>query len=261
MPEIPDRKASSLGQDEILRLHGAIVDVLTRSPTAHRRTAKDLMLRAAKKEPGGLYVSVTEHYDLAVIQDWGELERTVRQCRRCGLRDGCSGVVFGDGQETARLVVCGEGPGADEDRLGRPFVGRAGQLLDKILEAGGFDRNRNAYILNVVKCRPPGNRIPTEEEREACGPNLEAQMRLIRPAIVLLLGATALQAVVDPAGRITRDRGRWVQKDGVWYMPTYHPAALLRNPNLKRDTWEDMKQVVRKYRELVDPDHACPHPV
>lgn len=200
-------------------------------------------------------------WDLASIQEWDELERVVKGCRRCGLRDGCSGVVFGDGHTQAKLVVCGEGPGADEDRLGRPFVGRAGQLLDRILEAGGFDRGRNAYILNVVKCRPPGNRIPTDEERVACRPNLEAQLRLLQPAIVVLLGATALQALLDPNGRITRDRGRWVLRDGVWYMPTYHPAALLRNPNLKRDTWEDMKQVVRKYRELVDAEHQCPHPV
>ncbi len=199
--------------------------------------------------------------DLMAIQDWAELERVVKECRRCGLRDGCSGVVFGDGSTAARFVVCGEGPGADEDRLGRPFVGRAGQLLDKILAAGGFDRQTNAYILNIVKCRPPGNRVPEDMERQACLPNLQAQLRLLQPAIVLLLGATALQTMVDPQGRITRDRGKWVQRDGIWYMPTYHPAALLRNPNLKRDTWEDIKQVVRKYRELVKPDHECPHPV
>lgn len=199
--------------------------------------------------------------DLMGVTDWAELERLVKGCRRCGLRDGCSGVVFGDGSVGAKLVVCGEGPGVDEDRLGRPFVGRAGQLLDQILAAGGFDRTGNAYILNVVKCRPPGNRIPADEERQACLPNLQAQLRLLQPSIVLLLGATALQTLIDPNGRITRDRGRWVDRDGVWYMPTYHPAALLRNPNLKRDTWEDMKQVVRKYRELVDPGHSCPHSV
>ncbi|OAT80241.1 uracil-DNA glycosylase [Desulfotomaculum copahuensis] len=187
------------------------------------------------------------------------LEEKVKTCRRCGLRAGCRGVVFGEGNPAARLVFCGEGPGADEDRLGRPFVGRAGQLLDKMLAACGFQRFEHVYILNAVKCRPPGNRIPTDEERAACRLNLDAQLRLLKPVIMVLLGATALQAVLDPKGRITKDRGRWVERNGVLIMPTYHPAALLRNPNLKRDTWADLKQVVVKYRELVDPGHCSPH--
>ncbi|MGB9826682.1 MAG: uracil-DNA glycosylase, partial [Desulfofundulus sp.] len=183
----------------------------------------------------------------------------VKTCNRCGLRGGCRGVVFGEGNPAARVVLCGEGPGADEDRLGRPFVGKAGQLLDRILAACGFGRFEHVYILNVVKCRPPGNRVPTEEERAACRPNLEAQLRILKPRIMVLLGATALQAILDPRGRITRDRGRWVEKNGVWIMPTYHPAALLRNPNLKKDTWEDFKQVVARYRELIDPAHHSPY--
>jgi|OM-RGC.v1.014674734 DNA polymerase len=198
-------------------------------------------------------------WDLSGINDMAVLEEKVKTCNRCGLRAGCQGVVFGEGNPAAKVVLCGEGPGADEDRLGRPFVGKAGQLLDKILEACGFGRFEHVYILNTVKCRPPGNRIPTEEERAACRPNLEAQLRILQPRIMVLLGATALQAVLDPRGRITRDRGRWVEKNGVWIMPTYHPAALLRNPNLKRDTWEDFKQVVAKYRELIDPNHYSPH--
>jgi len=198
-------------------------------------------------------------WDLSGISDMAALEQKVKTCRRCGLRDGCNGVVFGEGSPAARLVFCGEGPGADEDRLGRPFVGRAGQLLDKMLEACGFQRFQHVYILNAVKCRPPGNRIPTDEERAACRVNLDAQLRLLKPAIMVLLGATALQTVLDPKGRITRDRGKWVERNGVLIMPTYHPAALLRNPNLKRDTWEDLKQVVAKYRELIDPGHYSPH--
>lgn len=189
-----------------------------------------------------------------------ELEQAVKGCERCGLRQGCQGVVFGDGLPTpGGLMLIGEGPGAEEDRLGRPFVGAAGQLLDKILAASGFDRTQNCYIANVVKCRPPGNRTPTPEERAACWPNLRAQIRLIQPAIVVLLGATALQALIDPEARITRMRGQWISKDGIAYMPTYHPAALLRDPEKKKPVWADFKAVIRLYRERVDPNHFSPH--
>lgn len=197
--------------------------------------------------------------NLDQIQNLDQLQSVVAQCQRCGLRAGCSGVVFGEGSPTARLVLCGEGPGAEEDRLLRPFVGAAGQLLDRILAVSGFDRFQNAYICNVVKCRPPGNRVPEPAEREACLPNLQAQLRILRPAIVVLLGATALQTLVDPGARITRLRGQWIEKDGVWYMPTYHPAALLRNPTWKKDTWHDFKLVIDKYRELADAGHVSPH--
>ncbi|HWI53219.1 MAG TPA: uracil-DNA glycosylase [Symbiobacteriaceae bacterium] len=197
--------------------------------------------------------------NLSMIDDLEQLRTAVQECRACGLRAGCSGVVFGEGFPTARLVCCGEGPGAEEDRLLRPFVGAAGQLLDKILAASGFDRTRNAYILNVVKCRPPGNRVPLPEEREACRPNLDAQLRILNPPIVVLLGATALQTLINPEARITRLRGQWIQKDGIWYMPTYHPAALLRDPSKKKETWHDFKLVIDKYRELVDPGHVSPH--
>jgi uracil-DNA glycosylase len=197
--------------------------------------------------------------DLAPISDLDRLKEAVTECRNCGLRAGCSGVVFGEGSQAARIVLCGEGPGAEEDRLLRPFVGAAGQLLDKILGACGFDRFTHVYILNVVKCRPPGNRIPEPAEREACLPNLQAQLRILKPQITVLMGATAVQTLLDPEARITRIRGQWTQKEGVWYMPTYHPAALLRNPNLKKDAWHDFKLVIDKYRELVDPAHFTPH--
>ncbi len=198
-------------------------------------------------------------WDLSGIDNLEDLEEKVKQCTRCNLRAGCRGVVFGEGNPQARLVLCGEGPGADEDLLGRPFVGRAGQLLDKILEACGFERFTHVYILNVVKCRPPGNRTPTEMEVAACRPNLNAQLRILQPKILVLLGSAALQAVLNPRGKITRDRGKWVRKEGVFILPTYHPAALLRNPSLKRESWEDFKQVVAKYRELIDPGHYSIH--
>ncbi|MFZ5818170.1 MAG: uracil-DNA glycosylase [Bacillota bacterium] len=200
-----------------------------------------------------------EPTELDRLPDLDALATVVQGCTACGLRAGCSQVVFGEGVPAAQLMCIGEGPGADEDRLGRPFVGKAGQLLDRILEVSGFDRGRNCYIANVVKCRPPGNRVPAPEEREACWPNLRAQIRLIRPKIILLLGATALQGVIDPQARITRMRGQWIEREGIWFMPTYHPAALLRDPSRKRDVWEDMKAVIRKYRELVDPHHHAPH--
>lgn len=198
-------------------------------------------------------------FDPRQATSFGELRQIVKACRRCGLRDGCQGVVFGDGNPAAKMMIIGEGPGADEDRIGRPFVGRAGKLLDRILEACGFRREEHVYIANIVKCRPPGNRAPTPEEREACRPNLEAQIAHIQPRIIVLLGATALQGMIDPTARIGRYRGEWIERDGILYMPTYHPAALLRNPAWKAACWEDFKRVIDKYRELIDPEHDCDH--
>lgn len=184
-----------------------------------------------------------------------QLKDRVLICHRCALREGCSQVVFGEGSLKGGLMVIGEGPGQDEDRLGRPFVGRAGQLLDKILESGGFSRMEQVYIGNIVKCRPPGNRVPLPEERASCMPYLMEQIAIVDPKIIVLLGATALQGLIDPQAKIGTSRGKWLEWEGRWVMPTYHPAALLRNPSLKRVVWEDIKQVVGKYRELVDPSH------
>ncbi|MEA4891442.1 MAG: uracil-DNA glycosylase [Peptococcaceae bacterium] len=186
-----------------------------------------------------------------------ELRRQAEACHKCALRQGCLKVVFGEGIPNKGLMVIGEGPGQDEDRLGRPFVGRAGKLLDLILESGGFSRQTNTYVANIVKCRPPQNRVPLPEEREACLPYLLEQIQLADPRIILLLGATALQGLVDPKAKISASRGQWIQWQGRLLMPTYHPAALLRNPGLKAPVWEDVKLVVDKYRELVDPEHSC----
>ena len=188
-----------------------------------------------------------------------ELKEKATNCTLCALRAGCSQVVFGEGNPEARVMLIGEGPGAEEDKLGRPFVGRAGQLLDKILEACGFNRFTHTYIANIVKCRPPQNRIPTPEERLKCKSYLLKQIEVIDPVIIILLGATALQGLIDPAAKITGMRGMWLNWQGIWVMPTYHPAALLRNTALKKPTWEDFKQVVIKYREIIDPGHYCKH--
>lgn len=184
-----------------------------------------------------------------------ELKDKVINCQACKLRQGCQQVVFCEGNPEAKLMLIGEGPGREEDKLGRPFVGRGGQLLDKILEVCGFERFTNVYIANIVKCRPPENRTPLPEERVACLPYLYKQLEIIQPSIIVLLGATALQGLIDPRAKISKMRGQWLEWKGYWVMPTYHPAALLRNPNLKKAAWEDFKQVVAKYRELVDKNH------
>lgn len=188
-----------------------------------------------------------------------EFKNEVENCSACSLRQGCNRVVFGEGNPEAGLMVIGEGPGEEEDKQGRPFVGKAGQLLDKILLAGGFQRFTHVYIANIVKCRPPQNRIPIPEEKEACLPHLYKQIEMIKPKIIILLGATALQGLIDSQARITKARGVWQFWRGIWVMPTYHPAALLRNPQLKQPVWEDMKTVVVKYRELVDEKHTTPY--
>lgn len=186
----------------------------------------------------------------AGVEGLDELASIAAGCRRCGLRDGCRQVVFGEGDPRALVMLVGEGPGETEDELGRPFVGKAGQLLDRILAAVGF-RREQVYITNVVKCRPPGNRVPTDAEMMTCLPYLYAQIRLIRPAILVCLGSTALRALVAPSLRITQARGRWYERWGIRIMPTYHPAALLRDPDKKWPVWEDFKQVRRAYEEAL----------
>lgn len=180
----------------------------------------------------------------------GELEGLCRQCSQCNLRQGCKQVVFGEGNPEAELLFIGEAPGAQEDELGRPFVGAAGQLLEKILAAVGFKREE-VYITNVVKCRPPGNRLPVAEEIAACRPHLEAQIELINPLIIVCLGALAAQTLIKPSLKITQVRGQWVEKNGIRIMPTYHPAALLRDESKKKPLWEDFKEVKKVYTLLT----------
>ncbi len=181
--------------------------------------------------------------------DWSALYAQLNACAACGLSSGRTHVVIGDGNPEAGIMLIGEGPGREEDLQGVPFVGAAGKLLDKMLAAIGLDRTL-VYIANIVKCRPPGNRIPTEAEAVACIPYLRAQAALVRPRIIVCLGATAARYVYDESVRITRDRGVWKCRKGVWILPTYHPAALLRDESKKRDAWEDMKELRAKYEEL-----------
>jgi DNA polymerase len=194
-----------------------------------------------------------------MIQEFENLKKSIQGCTKCDLQHGRTRVVFGEGPFHAKIMAIGEGPGQEEDRQGRPFVGRSGQLLDKILEVCGFNRQEHVFIGNIVKCRPPQNRAPLPEERTACLPYLYKQIELINPPIIILLGATALNGLVDPKLKITAVRGKWIDWNGRKAMPTFHPAALLRNPNLKKDAWEDFKKIVDYYRETVDPNHKSPH--
>ncbi|OPX88024.1 MAG: Uracil DNA glycosylase superfamily protein [Pelotomaculum sp. PtaB.Bin104] len=189
-----------------------------------------------------------QDHDLSKVDSLAELQNMASACSRCSLRKGCSGVVFGEGNPEARLMLIGEGPGADEDRLGRPFVGRAGQLLDRILAAVDMERFTHVYIANVVKCRPPGNRAPQADEAAACLPWLYRQIELVSPRIIVLLGSTALQNLIEPGAKITVMRGKWlVSKSGIKIMPTYHPAALLRDASKKRPVWEDFQKIRDEY--------------
>ena len=168
---------------------------------------------------------------------------TVRNCRNCPLCETRLNAVPGEGNPKARLMFIGEGPGADEDRQGRPFVGAAGQLLDKMIMAMQL-RREDVYIANIVKCRPPRNRAPMPEEANACIGYLEHQIRMIRPEVIVLLGATAAHFLLQREEGIMRLRGRWLEYDGIPVMPTFHPAFLLRQESAKRDAWEDLKQVM-----------------
>jgi len=176
-----------------------------------------------------------------------EIQTDLGDCKRCKLCSTRMNIVFGAGDAKARLVFVGEGPGADEDEAGLPFVGRAGQLLTKIIEAIQLTRDQ-VYICNVVKCRPPNNRYPEPDEVAACSPFLLRQLESIRPTVICCLGAAAAQTILQTKVPIGRLRGRFHDCLGTKVMPTFHPSYLLRNPEAKRDVWEDMKKI----RDLLD---------
>jgi DNA polymerase len=175
-------------------------------------------------------------------QDLDTLRAMVAGCTKCGLCRTRTQTVFADGPETARLMFIGEAPGRDEDAQGVPFVGRAGQLLNKMIAA--IDMNReDVYIANILKCRPPDNRVPGADEVEQCLPYLEQQIALLRPAVLCALGLSAAQGLLGTKATMASMRGKTFSFRGVPLIPTYHPAALLRNPGLKRDAWIDLQRV------------------
>lgn len=183
--------------------------------------------------------------------DWEELIRECTNCRRCDLGNTRKNIVIGRGNINASMMFIGEGPGEQEDKEGLPFVGRAGKLLDLLLSAMMI-REEDYYICNIVKCRPPGNRVPLDEEANRCIPFLRNQVALIKPKIVVCLGSTAMKYIVDRNARITQIRGRWIDRKGYWIMPTFHPAALLRDESKKILMWQDFKKVKEKLNEIKE---------
>ena len=182
--------------------------------------------------------------------DLETLQQKCLACDRCQLCATRQHVVFGQGAPQAKVMFVGEGPGQSEDEQGLPFVGRSGQLLDKYLFAIDLDRRENCYIANIVKCRPPHNRDPLPEEREACMPWLREQFRLIRPRIVVCLGRVAAQAMIRPDFSVTKQHGQFFEKGDTLFMGTFHPAALLRNPAQKPDAFSDFAALRDKLAEL-----------
>lgn len=180
------------------------------------------------------------------------LQQECLACRRCGLCETRHSVVFGQGAVHAEVMLVGEGPGANEDEQGLPFVGKSGQLLDHYLEAVDLSRDKNVYIANIVKCRPPQNRDPLPEESAACMPWLRQQFQLIRPKIVVCLGRVAAQRMLDPGFSISRDHGKFFDKQGTLFMATYHPAALLRYPDNKPAVFGDFVALRQKITQVCE---------
>lgn len=183
------------------------------------------------------------------MKEWEELKNECLRCRACSLADTRTQVVFGVGAPDAEVLFIGEAPGANEDLQGEPFVGRAGKLLDDMLAVIGLDRSR-IYITNSVKCRPPQNRDPLNTEKDACHGYLVRQLRLMQPKIIVCLGRISAMEIIKPDFKITQEHGQFFERDGIQMMALYHPAALLRDPHKKPDTFEDLKRLQAKIREI-----------
>ncbi len=190
-------------------------------------------------------------------EDWekantlDQLENLINKCFACKLHEGRNKFVFGSGNPNADVMVVGEGPGAEEDKQGLPFVGRAGKLLTDVLKAINFSRDE-VYIANIIKCRPPGNRTPLPDEMDTCLPYLIKQVEIIKPKAILCLGLTAAKGLLKKRDSLTSMRGKVFEFENIKVMVTYHPAALLRNPNWKRPCWEDLQKFRKLYDELTD---------
>ncbi len=182
---------------------------------------------------------------------WEELRETCLNCQACGLRRTCTQVVFGVGNPQAEVLLIGEAPGANEDLQGEPFVGRAGKLLDDMLAMIGLSRE-NIYITNSVKCRPPENRDPLGEEKDACRGYLRSQVRLMKPKIIVCLGRISAMELIKPDFKISREHGQFFDRNGTLMMALYHPAALLRDPRKRPETFEDLKRLQEKIAEICD---------
>ena len=186
------------------------------------------------------------------MHDWENLEKSCYACQQCALCRYRTNVVFGVGSRQADVMFIGEGPGEQEDLKGEPFVGPAGRLLDDMMAIIDLDR-QNTYIANIVKCRPPGNRDPQEDEQDACIGYLRNQVSLVRPKIIVCLGRIAAKRIINPEFRITREHGTWVQKGDIWMTAIYHPSALLRDPSKRPETFDDLLSIREKIRQI----NAC----
>ena len=186
-----------------------------------------------------------------MYDNWEDLEKSILECKKCRLCTNRTNIVFGQGNKKARLMFIGEGPGADEDKQGVPFVGKAGQLMNNAFQALEINRE-DVYIANIVKCRPPSNRVPEDDEVQTCLNYLRNQVILIKPKIIVLLGSTALKNILGKEYGITAVRGNWMEKNGIKYMPTWHPAALLRDENKKIEFWQDLKEVKKYIDNNID---------
>ncbi len=186
------------------------------------------------------------------VTDWEALERTCKSCQKCALADTRHNVVFGTGPRDAEVMCIGEGPGENEDLQGEPFVGRGGKLLDDMLEVIDLSREKNVYIANIVKCRPPQNRDPLNTEQDACIGYLRSQVSLLRPKIIICLGRIAAMKLIKEDFRITREHGMWFEKAGVQMTALFHPAAILRDPRKKPETFEDLKKIQEQIREVCE---------
>lgn len=184
------------------------------------------------------------------MDEWNELVQKCRNCTACQLATTRKNVVFGIGPHDAEVMLIGEGPGANEDMQGEPFVGLAGQLLDRMLAGVGLSRHKNVFIANIVKCRPPFNRDPLPEEQDACIGWLRQQTALLHPRIIVCLGRVAACRIIDENFKVTRRHGQFIRKNGVWMMGTLHPAAILRNPSQKADAFQDFIGLRDKIKEV-----------
>lgn len=184
-----------------------------------------------------------------MYDNWEELEQSSINCKKCKLCQNRTNIVFGTGNKSADLMFIGEGPGADEDKEGIPFVGKAGKLMNEAFKGLGIKREE-VYIANIVKCRPPQNRVPEQDEAEVCLNYLRNQVILVKPKIIVLLGSTALKNILGKEYGITGTRGKWIEKKGIKYMPTWHPAALLRDENKKIEFWKDLKEVANTLNKI-----------
>ncbi len=180
-----------------------------------------------------------------MFDNWEDLEKSIVNCNKCKLCNNRTNIVFGCGNKNADVMFIGEGPGADEDAQGIPCVGKAGTFMDMAFEGIGIKRDE-VYIANIVKCRPPQNRVPEQDEAEGCLNYLRNQVILVKPKIIVLLGSTALKNILGKELSITACRGKWIEKNGILYMPTWHPAALLRDESKKIEFWRDLKLVNEK---------------